>query len=190
MKFLMLALSSASLIASAPAFAPRRPRTPPTVLFKTTQGDIKVKLYPEKAPKTVANFLDYVKSGQYSGTISRDSGLHDPGRRLQHELRRKADARADPAREQEWPEERHGQIAMARTSDPNSATAQFFINTVDNAGLDYLNPDGNGYAVFGKVVAGMDVVKKIEGSPTTTRGPMQNVPQKPTVIESASVLPQ
>jgi peptidyl-prolyl cis-trans isomerase A (cyclophilin A) len=77
---------------------------------------------------------------------------------------------------------------MARTSDPNSATAQFFINTVDNAGLDYPNPDGNGYAVFGKVVSGMDVVKKIEATPTTTRGPMADVPQTPIVIESAAVV--
>jgi peptidyl-prolyl cis-trans isomerase A (cyclophilin A) len=81
-----------------------------------------------------------------------------------------------------------GAIAMARTSDPNSATAQFFINTVDNAGLDYPNPDGNGYAVFGKVVSGMDVVKKIEATPTTTRGPMANVPQTQVVIESARVV--
>jgi peptidyl-prolyl cis-trans isomerase A (cyclophilin A) len=77
---------------------------------------------------------------------------------------------------------------MARTSDPNSATDQFFINTVDNPGLDYPSPDGNGYAVFGKVVSGMDVVKKIEAMPTTTRGPMADVPQKPIVIESASVV--
>ena len=77
---------------------------------------------------------------------------------------------------------------MARTSDPNSATAQFFINTVDNSGLDYPNPDGNGYAVFGKVVSGLDVVKKIEGVATTSRGPMQDVPAQPIVIESASIV--
>ncbi|EIF81769.1 peptidyl-prolyl cis-trans isomerase A precursor, partial [Burkholderia pseudomallei 354a] len=81
-----------------------------------------------------------------------------------------------------------GTIAMARTSDPNSATAQFFINTVDNAGLDYPNPDGNGYAVFGKVVSGLDVVKKIEATPTTVRGPMRDVPEKPIVIESATIV--
>jgi peptidyl-prolyl cis-trans isomerase A (cyclophilin A) len=77
---------------------------------------------------------------------------------------------------------------MARTSDPNSATAQFFINTVDNANLDYPNPDGNGYAVFGKVTSGMDVVKKIETSPTTTRGPMTDVPKTPVVIQSATLV--
>jgi len=81
-----------------------------------------------------------------------------------------------------------GTIAMARTSDPNSATAQFFINTVDNAGLDYPNPDGNGYAVFGKVTQGMDVVKKIEAAPTTSRGPMSDVPQKEIVIQSATLI--
>ena len=82
----------------------------------------------------------------------------------------------------------NGSIAMARTNDPHSATAQFFINTADNAGLDYPGQDGNGYAVFGKVTAGMDVVKKIEGTPTTTRGPMADVPQTPIVIESATVV--
>ncbi len=105
-----------------------------------------------------------------------------------HELRREADARADSAREPNGLKNSAGTLAMARTSDPNSATAQFFINTVDNAGLDYPNPDGNGYAVFGKVTAGMDVVKKIEGTPTTTRGPMSDVPQKPVIIESATVV--
>jgi len=81
-----------------------------------------------------------------------------------------------------------GSIAMARTGDPNSATAQFFINTVDNPGLDYPNPDGHGYAVFGKVTQGMDVVKRIEATPTTTRGPMADVPQKEIVIQSATVV--
>jgi peptidyl-prolyl cis-trans isomerase A (cyclophilin A) len=81
-----------------------------------------------------------------------------------------------------------GTIAMARTSDPNSATAQFFINTVDNAGLDYPNPDGNGYAVFGKVVSGMDVVNQIKGVPTTTKAPYQNVPVTPVVITSATIV--
>jgi peptidyl-prolyl cis-trans isomerase A (cyclophilin A) len=159
MKHLMLALGSAALIANAPAFAQAPAAAAhPNVLFHTSQGDIKVELYPEKAPKTVANFLAYVKSGQYSGTI-----FH----RVIPDV---------------------GTIAMARTSDPNSATAQFFINTVDNAGLDYPNGDGNGYAVFGKVTSGMDVVKKIEGVPTTTRGPMADVPVTNVVIQSATVV--
>ena len=111
MKLLMLALGSAALIASAPAFAQPNPQAAhPSVLFKTSQGDIRVELYPEKAPKTVANFLDYVKSGQYSGTIFHRviPGFMIQGGGLQHELRREADARADPARKQERPEERDG----------------------------------------------------------------------------------
>jgi peptidyl-prolyl cis-trans isomerase A (cyclophilin A) len=193
MKFLMLALSSAALIASAPAFAqPTAQAAHPTVLFKTTQGDIKVELYPEKAPKTVANFLDYVKSGQYSGTIFHRviPGFMIQGGGFSTSFAEKPTRAPIPLESKNGLKNATGTIAMARTSDPNSATAQFFINTVDNAGLDYPSPDGNGYAVFGKVVAGMDVVKKIEGSPTTTRGPMQDVPQKPTVIESTTVVSQ
>jgi peptidyl-prolyl cis-trans isomerase A (cyclophilin A) len=81
-----------------------------------------------------------------------------------------------------------GAIAMARRGDPNSASAQFFINVVDNARLDYPEPDGNGYAVFGKVVAGMDVVDRIKAAPTGTRGPYQNVPLTPVVIKTARVV--
>jgi peptidyl-prolyl cis-trans isomerase A (cyclophilin A) len=195
MKLLMLALSGAALIAAAPAFA--QPQTSsaqahPAVLIKTSQGDIKLELYPEKAPKTVANFLDYVKSGQYSGTIFHRviPGFMIQGGGYNTSFAEKPTRAPIPLESRSGLKNLTGTIAMARTSDPNSATAQFFINTVDNAGLDYPSPDGNGYAVFGKVVAGMDVVKKIEGSPTTTRGPMQDVPQKPTVIESASVVTQ
>ena len=193
MKLLMLALGSAALIAHAPAFAQAAPQAAhPSVLFKTSQGDIRVELYPEKAPKTVANFLDYVKSGQYTGTIFHRviPGFMIQGGGYNTSFAEKPTRAPIQLESRNGLKNSAGTIAMARTSDPNSATAQFFINTVDNAGLDYPSPDGNGYAVFGKVVAGMDVVKKIEGSPTTTRGPMQDVPQKPTVIESATVVSQ
>jgi peptidyl-prolyl cis-trans isomerase A (cyclophilin A) len=138
----------------------------------------------------VANFLDYVKSGQYSGTI-----FHRviPGFMIQGGGFTQSYAEK-PTRAPIQLESRNGlknvtgAIAMARTSDPDSATAQFFINTADNAGLDYPGQDGNGYAVFGKVTSGMDVVKKIEGTPTTTRGQMADVPQTPIVIESATVV--
>jgi peptidyl-prolyl cis-trans isomerase A (cyclophilin A) len=198
MKLLMLALSGAALIATAPAFAQPQPAqgsqatAHPLVLFHTSQGDIKVELYPEKAPKTVENFLAYVKSGQYSGTIFHRviPGFMIQGGGYSTSFAEKPTRAPIPLESKNGLKNATGTLAMARTSDPNSATAQFFINTVDNAGLDYPNPDGNGYAVFGKVVSGMDVVKKIEGSPTTTRGPMQDVPQKPPVIESASVVQQ
>jgi peptidyl-prolyl cis-trans isomerase A (cyclophilin A) len=191
MKWLMLALGSAALIANAPAFAQNGSQAAhPSVLLKTSEGDIRVELYPEKAPKTVANFLDYVKSGQYNGTI-----FHRviPGFMVQGGGYTTSYAEK-PTRAPVQLESRNGlknmtgTIAMARTSDPNSATAQFFINTVDNAGLDYPNPDGNGYTVFGKVTSGMDVVKKIEGTPTTSRGPMSDVPQKQIVLQSATIV--
>ena len=191
MKSFWLALGSAALIATAPAFAQTKAvAAHPQVLFKTTDGDIKVELYPEQAPKTVANFLDYVKSGQYSGTIFHRviKGFMIQGGGYSTSFAEKPTRAPIPLESRNGLKNTAGTIAMARTSDPNSATAQFFINTVDNAGLDYPNPDGNGYAVFGKVVSGMDVVKKIEASPTTTRGPMADVPQTPIVIESATVV--
>jgi peptidyl-prolyl cis-trans isomerase A (cyclophilin A) len=191
MKSLLLALGSAALIANAPAFAQTAaPAAHPTVLITTTDGDIRVELYPEKAPKTVANFLDYVKSGQYTGTIFHRviPGFMIQGGGYTAEFAEKPTRAPIPLESKNGLKNTAGTIAMARTSDPNSATAQFFINTVDNAGLDYPNPDGNGYAVFGKVISGMDVVKKIEGTPTTTRGPMADVPQTPIVIKSASVV--
>ncbi|MGN6650904.1 peptidylprolyl isomerase [Trinickia sp.] len=190
MKSFWLALGSAALIANAPAFAQTSSATHPQVLLKTSDGDIKVELYPEQAPKTVANFLDYVKSGQYSGTIFHRviKGFMIQGGGYTASFAEKPTRAPIPLESRNGLKNTTGTIAMARTGDPNSATAQFFINTVDNAGLDYPNPDGNGYAVFGKVVSGMDVVKKIEATPTTTRGPMSDVPQQPIVIQSATVV--
>ncbi|HEV3106795.1 MAG TPA: peptidylprolyl isomerase [Trinickia sp.] len=192
MKSFWLALGSAALIANAPAFAQTAADTAahPVVLLKTSQGDIRVELYPEKAPKTVANFLDYVNAGQYSGTIFHRviPGFMIQGGGYTASYAEKPTRAPIALESRTGLKNAAGAIAMARTSDPNSATAQFFINTVDNAGLDYPNPDGNGYAVFGKVVSGMDVVKKIEATPTTTRGPMANVPQTQVVIESARVV--
>ncbi|WP_206951929.1 peptidylprolyl isomerase [Trinickia acidisoli] len=191
MKSFWLALGSAALIANVPAFAQTNATAGhPQVLLKTTDGDIKVELYPEKAPKTVANFLDYVKSGQYSGTIFHRviPGFMIQGGGYTVSYAEKPTRAPIPLESRNGLKNAEGTIAMARTSDPNSATDQFFINTVDNAGLDYPNPDGNGYAVFGKVVSGMDVVKKIEAAPTTTRESMANVPQQPIVIQSATVV--
>ncbi|MEQ5838814.1 peptidylprolyl isomerase [Paraburkholderia acidicola] len=191
MKWLMLALGSAALIANAPAFAQSAPQAAhPSVLFKTSQGDIRVELYPEKAPKTVANFLDYVKAGQYTGTIFHRviPGFMIQGGGYTTSYAEKPTRAPIQLESRSGLKNATGTISMARTGDPDSATAQFFINTVDNAGLDYPNPDGNGYAVFGKVTSGMDVVKKIEGTPTTSRGEMANVPQKQIVIESATIV--
>jgi peptidyl-prolyl cis-trans isomerase A (cyclophilin A) len=193
MKRFWLALGSAALIASAPAFAQTAATAVnPRVLLTTTDGDIRLELYPDKAPKTVANFIEYVKSGQYSGTIFHRviPGFMIQGGGYTVSFQEKPTRAPIALENRNGLKNTVGTIAMARTNDPNSATDQFFINTVDNPGLDYPNPDGNGYAVFGKVISGMDVVKKIEGTPTTTRGSMENVPQKPIVIQSASVLSQ
>ncbi|WP_322043310.1 peptidylprolyl isomerase [Paraburkholderia sp. J67] len=193
MKWLMLALGSAALIANAPAFAQSAAPAAaahPQVLFKTSEGDIRVELYPEKAPKTVDNFLQYVKAGQYNGTIFHRviRGFMIQGGGYTASFVEKPTRAPIPLESKNGLKNQTGTLAMARTSDPNSATAQFFINTVDNANLDYPNPDGNGYAVFGKVTQGMDVVKKIEAAPTTSRGPMSDVPQKEIVIQSATLV--
>jgi cyclophilin family peptidyl-prolyl cis-trans isomerase len=110
-------------------------------------------LYQDKAPKSVENFLQYAKDGFFNGTVFHRviPGLHDPGRRLHPRHEAEGDPCPDPERSQERPEERTGTLAMARTGDPHSATAQFFINLKDNAFLDYPSRDGWGYAVFGKV---------------------------------------
>ncbi|CAM5311519.1 peptidylprolyl isomerase [Streptomyces abikoensis] len=162
----------------------------PVVLIKTSQGDIRIELYPEKAPKTVANFLDYVKAGQYNGTIFHRviKGFMIQGGGFKANFDEKPTGAPIPLESRSGLKNAMGTVAMARTSDPNSARAQFFINTVDNAGLDYPNPDGNGYAVFGKVSSGLDVVKNIEAVPTTVRGPMRGVPEQTVLIESVSLI--
>ena len=165
----------------------------PRVEFKTNVGSFTLELYPDKAPKTVANFLQYVNSGFYKGTVFHrvidgfmiQGGGFDPDMK-QKPTRGPIENEAGMASKGGL-KNTVGTIAMARTPDPNSATAQFFINVKDNAFLDYRDssPQGIGYAVFGKVVQGMDVVMQIAKVQTTNVGPFQNVPQKPIVIESA-----
>ncbi len=157
----------------------------PDVLFKTSLGDIKVELDPAKAPKTVDNFLSYVRAGHYNGTVFHRviPGFMIQGGGFTPDLKEKPTNAPIPLESKSGLKNVAGTIAMARTSDPNSATSQFFINTVNNASLDFPNPDGNGYAVFGKVVSGMDVVQKIQTVPTHSDGMMQDVPRVPVVIE-------
>ena len=176
-------------LAAQPAATPGA-AAPVRVAFETSEGRIVVEVLPDKAPKTVANFVQYVKDGFYDGTIFHRviKGFMIQGGGFTAAMAQKPTRPPVPIESNNGLKNVRGSLAMARTMDPNSATAQFFINTVDNAGLDYPNPDGNGYAVFGKVTSGMDVVKKIEGTATTTRGPMSDVPQKPIVIESATVV--
>jgi peptidyl-prolyl cis-trans isomerase A (cyclophilin A) len=189
MKRLMLACAGAALLVSASAFA-QTPAAHPQVDIKTTDGTMRVELYPEKAPKTVANFLDYVKSGQYSGTIFHRviKGFMIQGGGFTTSYAEKPTRAPIPIESQNGLKNQIGTIAMARTSNPNSATDQFFINTVANTGLDYPAPDGYGYTVFGKVISGFDVMQKIENTPTTSRADMNDVPEQPIVIESVTLV--
>ena len=189
LRHLVAAATFTLAVAALPAHAAN-----PEVELDTSAGVIKLELFPQAAPKTVENFLAYVKDGHYSGTQFHRviAGFMIQGGGYDANFWQKPTRPPIAIESQESKKAGlsnvRGTIAMARTSDPNSATAQFFINTVDNAGLDYPNPDGNGYAVFGKVTSGMDVVKKIEGTPTTSRGPMSDVPQKQIVLQSATIV--
>ncbi|MDR3567543.1 MAG: peptidylprolyl isomerase [Syntrophobacteraceae bacterium] len=161
------------------------------VLMKTSLGQIKIELWPEKAPESVKNFLRYVNEGFYNGTIFhrvisnfmiQGGGFTTDMAQKPTQAPIKNEARSDVGNER-------GTIAMARTMVVDSATSQFFINVVDNTSLNHMDntPAGYGYAVFGKIIDGMDVVDKIKDVATTTRGPFQNVPVTPVVIESVTV---
>ncbi len=165
----------------------------PKVLLKTSLGNITLELYPDKAPKSVENFLGYVKSGFYDGTIFHRviADFMIQGGGFTSDLQRPKTTRAPVVNESKnGLSNLRGTLAMARTGDPNSATAQFFINTVDNARLDYAGDANPGYCVFGKVVAGLDVVDKIRAVPTGAQGPFRSdVPTTPVVIEKVTLLP-
>lgn len=162
----------------------------PRVRLATSAGEIVLELYPTKAPKTVANFLEYVRNKGYDGTIFHRvmNGFMIQGGGFDPDMQERP--RGAPIPLETHPELKNdrGVIAMARTSNPNSATAQFFINVVDNARLNAPNPDGYGYAAFGKVVSGMEVVDKIKTVPTGDRAGHRNVPLSPVVIQSATLV--
>ncbi len=168
--------------------------TSPRVRLQTTEGTIVLALDAAKAPKTVENFLAYVTSGHYNGTIFhrviKNFMIQGGGYNATYE---QAPTRAPiPNEADNGLHNDRGTIAMARTSDPGSATAQFFINVVDNDFLDFKSktPQGWGYAVFGKVVEGMEVVDQIRSVPTGRGGPFQSdVPATPVVIVKATVEP-
>src|SRR2546427_12977218 len=169
----------------------------PRVEFKTSMGSFALELYADKAPKTVANFIQYVNSGFYNGTIFHRviDGFMIQGGGFELGMREKT-TRAPIENEaglalKAGLRNENGTVAMARTPDPHSATAQFFINVKDNGFLDYreASPQGYGYTPFGRVVEGMDTVVKISRVPTATSGQHGNVPQKPVVIESVKLKP-
>jgi peptidyl-prolyl cis-trans isomerase A (cyclophilin A) len=161
------------------------------VQFKTSAGDFVVELYPDKAPKSVANFVQYVKDKHYDGTIFHRviDGFMVQGGGFTPSMQQKATRAPIPLEANNGLKNDRGTIAMARTADPQSATAQFFINVVDNANLNAPKPDGYGYAVFGKVVQGMDTIDKIRTTPTGNSGMFQDVPRTPIIINSAIVAP-
>ena len=163
----------------------------PKVVFQTTQGNFTVEVYPEKSPKTVENFLRYVKDKHYNGTIFHRviPNFMVQGGGFTPNMQQKPTRDPIPLEANNGLKNDRGTIAMARTANPQSATAQFFINVVDNQNLNAPRPDGHGYAVFGKVVQGMDVIDKIRGVPTTNAGMYQDVPQTPVVINSATLAP-
>lgn len=184
---LVAALAAPVCIAQAPA-APAAPSKNPVVAIKTSMGTIKVELFPDKAPATVANFLQYTKDKFYDGLIFHrvingfmiQGGGHDP-------KMAKKPTRAPIKNEAKTGVKNEvGTIAMARTGDPDSATAQFFINVANNQALDYKGdgPREIGYCAFGKVIDGMDVVNKIKAVPTGVMVGVPDVPLTPVVIES------
>ncbi|MBA3589837.1 MAG: peptidyl-prolyl cis-trans isomerase [Methylibium sp.] len=160
------------------------------VRLATSLGDIVLQLDREKAPKTVDNFLGYVKNGHYKGTVFHRviPTFMIQGGGMDKDMVEKKTAAPIALENKGGLRNARGTVAMARTNEPNSATAQFFINVQDNVFLDPANArDGNGYAVFGKVIDGMDVVDKIRAVPTTTTGGHQDVPVDPVIIKSATL---
>jgi peptidyl-prolyl cis-trans isomerase A (cyclophilin A) len=159
------------------------------VLFKTTKGDFVVELDDEKSPKTVENFIGYVKGNFYSDTIFHRviNGFMVQGGGFTKDMQQKKPRAPIEIESQNGLKNYKYTIAMARTSDPNSATSQFFINVKDNAMLDYPSRDGFGYTVFGKVTSGMATIDEIKFAPTTTRNGMSDVPVDPITIISATI---
>jgi peptidyl-prolyl cis-trans isomerase A (cyclophilin A) len=160
----------------------------PQVVIKTSAGEIVVELYPEKAPKTVANFLQYVDDKHYDGTIFHRviANFMIQGGGFARDMRQKPNRPPIPLESRSGLKNDTGWLAMARTSVPDSATSQFFINVVDNDMLNHPQPDGHGYAVFGKVVKGMDTVNSIRNVKTGSSGMHRDVPVEPVVIESVT----
>jgi peptidyl-prolyl cis-trans isomerase A (cyclophilin A) len=160
------------------------------VKLATSMGDIVIELDAQKAPKTVENFMQYVKAGHYSNTVFHRviPNFMIQGGGMTADMNEKPTQPPIPLESHNGLNNLRGTIAMARTGNPNSATSQFFINVKDNAFLDAANSrDGNGYAVFGKVVSGMDVVDRIKAVPTGSKGMYQDVPLQPAIIKSATV---
>ena len=187
MKFIVKLLLSATFILSMISAV-----AAPSVEFQTNQGNFTIELYPEKAPKTVANFLQYVKDGFYENTIFHRVINHFmiQGGGFERDLSEKSTRAAIANEAGNGLLNQTGTVAMARTADPDSATAQFFVNLIDNQFLDYVGPDPDqiGYCVFGKVTTGIEVIQKIGLTQTNTVGRYSDVPVKPVIIKSVKLL--
>ena len=174
-------------VSAAPAVNPR-------VALQTTKGLIVIELYADKAPKTVKNFLDYTRAGFYNGTIFHRviPGFMAQAGGFTPDMTEKTARPPIPNEADNGLLNQRGTLAMARTPDPDSAAAQFFINVANNGSLNHTGktPQGWGYAVFGNVVEGMEVVDAIVQVPTTTKGPYGDVPVQPIVIQKATILPK
>ena len=165
----------------------------PVVELSTSLGPVRIELYPDKAPKTVENFLQYARDRFYDGTVFHRviPGFMVQGGGFSAEMEQKKTREPIANEAQNGLRNTTGTVAMARTPNPHSASAQFFINVADNEFLNFTSPtqQGFGYCVFGRVTQGMDVVAKIVAVPTGNRGGHQNVPLKPVVIQSVRILP-
>lgn len=175
--------SSASLVLAQEAVKPR-------VKFTTNMGEFVVELEPAKAPKTVENFLKYVADKHYEGTVFHRviDGFMIQGGGFTADMQQKANRAPIPLEAKNGLKNDRYTVAMARTGNPNSATSQFYINVANNDMLNAPQPDGHGYAVFGKVVQGQAVIDKIRTVPTGNRGMHQNVPTSAINITSAAVV--
>ncbi|QQR74677.1 MAG: peptidyl-prolyl cis-trans isomerase [Holophagales bacterium] len=181
----------ATLMAETPA--PAKPAGPVKVKLETTKGAIVLELDAAKAPQTVENFVKYVRDGHYDGTVFHRviPGFMVQGGGFTADMAQKPTRASIQNEADNGLRNARGTVAMARTNDPHSASAQFFINVVDNAFLNHTakSAQGWGYAVFGKVVSGMETVDAIAKVPTGNKGPFQNVPIEPVVITKATVQP-
>jgi peptidyl-prolyl cis-trans isomerase A (cyclophilin A) len=185
-RFTVPALGAVFLTLAMPEGADAQPN--PQVLMRTSAGEIVIELYPDKAPKTVENFLQYVDDKHYDGTIFHRviGNFMIQGGGFSRDMKQKPTRAGIPLESKNGLKNDAGWVAMARTSVPDSATAQFFINVVNNDMLNHPQPDGHGYAVFGKVVKGMEAVETIRKVRTSSSGMHRDVPAEPVVIESVT----
>lgn len=186
---LTLAFLCASPVLGKDAPAPAAGKNP-SVEIETSLGNITVELFSKEAPLSVKNFLDYADKGFYNGTVFHRviAGFMIQGGGLTAEMAPKPTGAPVKNEAANGLKNDRGTLSMARTGDPDSATSQFFINLVNNEGLNRPNPDGHGYSVFGKVVKGMDVVDKIAATKTGIKKGFRDAPETPVVIKSVKVL--